>query len=429
MSNLELKDGTPYNIVQVNGRWYFADGLFSLEGAPNSANSVPNELRLVPQNMIPATGVSRGSKVYSYVPESKIKEYFTSEKYRRAVEDTGNARVPASALLTLTTTRISNNIATVDEKKRTNAWNNTTRVPTTVNNATVDPRWQLSVGFDWGSIYGKESLPEATPWSYLSVANAKDSLFAFGAGDPNSNVVEKQGVPWLLLAGDDGKLTDGQREVDFRGALTANTAEKTKEYQQMLKTAGYLASDYVPTGFADTDYLNAMLTAAREVSFRNLSVYNAGQGKEPGVDLTTVNPWDLDSFLKDKAEGSASGNNRFSTSTSTSVFQLSEGEARSVLENFYAEAVGRRPSDKEVKAFKVAVDREAAKKPTTNTSRTTYDLEGNARTSSSSKGGFAQADAELLGRGQAEADPRANAFLTSTKYFDAFVGALRGPLG
>jgi hypothetical protein len=100
-----------------------------------------------------------------------------------------------------------------------------------------------------------------------------------------------------------------------------------------------------------------------------------------------------------------------------------------VLENFYAEAVGRRPSDKEVKAFKGAVDREAAKKPTTSTSRTTYDLEGNARTSSSSKDGFAQADAELLGRDQAESDPRANAFLTSTKYFDAFVGALRGPLG
>jgi hypothetical protein len=79
--------------------------------------------------------------------------------------------------------------------------------------------------------------------------------------------------------------------------------------------------------------------------------------------------------------------------------------------------------------FRRAVETEARKKPSVSTSRTTYDFEGNSNTSSTSTQGYTAADAELAARTTAEEDPRANAFLTSTKYFDAFLSALRGPLG
>jgi hypothetical protein len=434
MSNLELKDGTPYNIVQIDGRWYFADGLFAQDGSTSAANAIPKDLRLVPDNLIPAIGVKRGGKTYSYVPESRIKEYFTSAKYEKVLQNVSDPRVPASALKVLTTTRVANNIATVNEKDRSRRWTSVDKIPTSKDNATVgvqDPRWQQSVGFDWAATYGKNNVPTASPWDYLTTSNQKDSLVNYDTLSGESNIVQKQGVNWLLLADDTGALSDkgAIEERTFRMSLSASPANLVKENQMLLKRAGYLDGSYVATGAADEAYLNAMLTIAREVSFKNLSTYNAGQGANPAISLSEVKPLSLDEYLKSLAKGADSAPRAGSTSTSTDIFQLSDGDARALLENFYAEAVGRRPSDKEVKSFKIAVENQARKKPTVSTSRTTYDVDGNANTTSSSKQGFNRSDAELMGRDTAEADPRANAFLTSTKYFDAFVSALRGPLG
>ena len=98
-----------------------------------------------------------------------------------------------------------------------------------------------------------------------------------------------------------------------------------------------------------------------------------------------------------------------STSVSKSFTSFTEAESRGILENFYAEALGRRPSDAEVKKFSKTINNAAKAAPSTST--TTY---GTNTTATTQKEGYTQADAELEARTLAESQPESNAFLTST---------------
>lgn len=433
MTNLELKDGTPYNMVQIDGKWYFADALFNQTGSGATmytSLAFPKELKLVPPHLIPSTVVKRNGKTYAYAPESRIKEHFNSQKWRTAAKEIGTSQVSGDAYTTFATTALANNLAQVDEKKRSAAWKTVDKTPAnnTATNGVVgtsDPRWQASVGYDWSQVYGTDALPEQSPWGYLKIANTEGSANAFGAYSSDSNIVQRQGTNWLVLADDSGKITKDSvaNETAWRQTFSAMPAKEVLKYQDLLRKSGYLGSDYATTGYADSEFLDAIIVASRDVSFRNLSTFQAGG------DLSTQKPWDLLSYLQNRSNIGADSRKRSSTSTSTNYFEFNDAQARSMLESFYAEAIGRRPSDKEVSLFRRAVETEAKKNPSISTSRTTYDFEGNSSTSSTSKQGYTAADAELAARTTAEEDPRANAFLTSTKYFDAFLSALRGPLG
>jgi hypothetical protein len=168
-----------------------------------------------------------------------------------------------------------------------------------------------------------------------------------------------------------------------------------------------------------------MLELARSVSFTNLSYFNS--------DKENLKPVTLNSYLNDLAKGFKKRNTQTDTATDIDYFSISKGDAAVLLEDFYAEAVGRRPTAKEVDAFKNAVGKAAKKDPTKSVTNTTAvtGLDGNTNRSSSttSEEGFGVNDARMLGREQAESDPYAKGFLTSTKYFDVLVRSLRGELG
>lgn len=196
--------------------------------------------------------------------------------------------------------------------------------------------------------------------------------------------------------------------------------EKIKEYELTLKKSGYLPADYIASGYPDSNgkFASALLNIARTVSLDNFAKFDKAIKSNTMDQLG--NPIGMDEYLNRLVTNT--GKN---TTTSTNITTFDSADARNVLEQFYADAVGRRPTDEEVAKFTTAINDAARKKPSVTT--TTTDAMGNSV--STGTNGFGQAEASLMARDTAEATPGARGFINSTKYMDAFMQAIQGKVG
>lgn len=224
----------------------------------------------------------------------------------------------------------------------------------------------------------------------------------------------------LLLPGKDGKITDTsvQYETDYLMRLRSMGVKERKALQIQLKNAGYLGRDYIANGLLDVDnaFLNASLLLARSVSAENYAI--ATDETQPWLKRKPIS---TDDYIK-LMSSQKSGYSR--TSTQRSISSFTDGESRSILESFYGEALGRRPSDDEVAKFKKAINNAAKANPNVTTM-----VSGANTTSTTSKEGYSQADAELSARKMAESQVGAAGYISSTKYMDAFLSVLGGKIG
>lgn len=174
-----------------------------------------------------------------------------------------------------------------------------------------------------------------------------------------------------------------------------------------------------PTGIsANPELVQRYMSEAMKASVNNVAIRNAIVSQQ--VTNITEDPLDVTAQAKlSMAAGDISTGPR--RSRSVSITQFSEGDARAILEQFYADTLGRRPDDAEVKKFNAAINKQARKQPSVST--TTYDSSGSATTVSGGAG-YSQADAQMAARKMAEADPEASSFLASTRYMDAFMNAI-----
>lgn len=256
------------------------------------------------------------------------------------------------------------------------------------------------------------SLP-GEAWSWLAKNQSGPEGTKIIADWENQQLVGKGGAV-KILGWKDGVLKAVSQTEFMQGIMTAKPAQ-VKKYQQILKQAGYLPNNYVANGNPmdpQGQFQAAMLRAAGQVSLQNFIRYN---------DLTASGkkgePYQFDNQLKTLIGANAGQQ----VNTNTSVMNFSEGETRALLEDFYAEALGRRPSDDEVAKFQKRINAKA--KNNASVSTTIYTSGGSTTTD---KEGFTQADAQLMARKSAESKPGASGFIASTKYMDAFLGALRG---
>lgn len=265
-------------------------------------------------------------------------------------------------------------------------------------------------------------------WGYLATVmqsgnfdpgsdNLADKLFT--VDEAGSYTIYKGQKPVLILPNNKTGII-GQNDIWTVGELKQNFAgysvDQRKEWQVLLKKAGFLSSDFFANGQLDPggEFLNAIGLAASMVSYENFTAFNANGGAAKPMTLAEG----INNFIK-------SGGAKEKVSTHTSVMSFTEGESRATLEKFYADALGRRPSDVEVAKFRAAVNSQA--KANADVTTTTTMLGGNTR--SVSKEGYSQADAEILARDTSEAQPGAKGFISSTKYMDAFLGSLGGKVG
>ena len=174
-----------------------------------------------------------------------------------------------------------------------------------------------------------------------------------------------------------------------------------------------------PTGVpGNAALIQRYLAEANKASVYNMSAVLAKQNGTIGS--FTQKPLDIVGQAQMSIKtGDISGGTR--RSRSVSVTQFSEGDARAILEQFYADTLGRRPDDAEVKKFNALINKQARKQPSVST--TTYGADGSSTTMSGGAG-YSAADAQMAARKMAEADPEASSFLASTRYLDAFMNAI-----
>lgn len=263
------------------------------------------------------------------------------------------------------------------------------------------------------------TIPEAWAWLVQNQSGytkgRKDTAKYFVTDTGYS--VTKEGIPALIIPDANGNITKDSwiPEYQFVQNMMSMPVASRKVLQQKLKSAGFLGKDFNANGMLDPDgaFIQQALMAQRTASAQNLAI-----AKDPEAYGATA-PLDIDTYLNKMIKSGESGYS--STSVSKSFTSFTEAESRGILENFYAEALGRRPSDAEVKKFSKTINNAAKAAPSTST--TTY---GTNTTATTQKEGYTQADAELEARTLAESQPESNAFLTSTKYMDAFMSVLGG---
>lgn len=251
--------------------------------------------------------------------------------------------------------------------------------------------------------------PDTAWFRLIDTVKNPNSGFQLGTDmGSGQSMVYQGGVPVLVLPSEKtGKFDSVQfRTVDEAALLIrsfGSTQIKQLQKQLGLPVNGQMSNDFVKTYL---DYAN-------RASVQNYALANM-QAKGMAT-IGTTRPFTLATISEIEPIVPT-------VSRSVSIKQFSEGEARGILEEFYAEAVGRRPSNKEVKSFLGKINAAAKAKPTTST--TTYGRDGGSTTVSGGAG-YQMADAQIAARQQAEADPEASSFLASTKYMDAFMDAIK----
>lgn len=273
-------------------------------------------------------------------------------------------------------------------------------------------------GWSFPSPYGGSNVFGL--WGYLAqVQQTPDFADKFNIDDEGS--VYRATDKFLILADNTSKtITENSIQLhnDFLVNIGNSASTDIASMQRLLIKANYLSSKHGVTGKASPEYLKAALDAAIYISGMNFINYS-------GSKTPNGKPYSFVSGLKSIIKGGGGGGfGGPRTSKSISVMEFTDAEARGILESFYADALGRRPNDKEVAKFKDVINAEAAKRPSTST--TTYSA-GSSVTKGSE--GYSQADAELAARDMAESKPGANAFITSTKYMDTFLNILGGKVG
>lgn len=251
--------------------------------------------------------------------------------------------------------------------------------------------------------------PDTAWFRLIDVVRNPDSGFQLETDiRSGQSMVMRDGMPVLVLPSEKTGKFDSTQFQSMESAAALIRSFGSSQIKQLQKQFGMPVDGQMSDTFVKT-----YLEYANRASVQNFSL---ARMQASGISsIGTTRPFTL---------GSIAQANPFvpTVSRSVSVKQFSEGEARGILEEFYAEAVGRRPSDKEVKSFLGKINAAAKAKPTTST--TTYGIDGGSTTVSGGAG-YSSADAQIAARKQAEADPEASSFLASTKYMDAFMDAIK----
>jgi hypothetical protein len=191
--------------------------------------------------------------------------------------------------------------------------------------------------------------------------------------------------------------------------------EDRKKLQEAFKKAGLLPSNYNANGELDRDsaFESAFLTAHR---YANQVNYNRLVNSQPLVGI-------LDAVSEYKTDEASQGP---SVSKSISEFAISDGQAEALLEEFYTEALGMRPTKKDINKFKEIVQKKGAAKPRTTQTTTTAD--GLTSTTKVLEEGFGAAEASSLARRQAEARPEFAPYQMATTFYDSLLRAAQSPV-
>jgi len=131
----------------------------------------------------------------------------------------------------------------------------------------------------------------------------------------------------------------------------------------------------------------------------------------------------------DPETGKPKGRFQSSSSSSSSVNDLTDGDAWAIMRNAATNALGRKASHEEIREFAYRANQIAAENPDEVTTDQTVDAAtGSSASHTTRKSGFNQNDAERMAEEELENTPEAGAYQAATTYYNAMLGALDSPV-
>ena len=145
-----------------------------------------------------------------------------------------------------------------------------------------------------------------------------------------------------------------------------------------------------------------------------------------------ITPWQMLDVFEGGASaggrgGGAAAGPRTTASTSKSVDLPTAAQAAEAVKAIFQDKLGRDPDDGDLSRYSGISTAGAKASPTITKTTQTVDANGNSTSSSTSSGGFTQADAQHLLTEQAEKDPEYGAYQAATFYHDTLLRALAAP--
>jgi hypothetical protein len=262
------------------------------------------------------------------------------------------------------------------------------------------------------------------------LANSRPQLnedFTITVVDANNNpiVVGNRPLQSVFLVFEDQNFYERGVKTTVRNATYKNAEEirqlafsldKTnrKKLQEEFKKLNLLPKNYNANGELDRDgaFEQAFLNAH---TFANRVNYNNLVNNQPILSLS-------DAIKQYKSEETGGP----TVSRAISEFSLSEGGAEAILEEFYTQALGIRPTQKDVQKFKEIVSKRAADKP--RITQTTQSADGLETRTKVLEEGFGAAEAQSLARRKAEARPEFAGYQMATTFYDSLLRAAQSPV-
>ena len=239
------------------------------------------------------------------------------------------------------------------------------------------------------------------------------------------------------------EYTTGNLAEDFLGPIQGTYRKETKYEAGTVDVSSYTADedgknredqaydDYINAGFRENknpNIENAVVTLAGgdfekyDPIFQSAAI-EASYRQAAGEDVTmmdVLNRWQKDGLPKNLRDGGGGGGSQAFTDVNTRVDLTNEGEARRIVNNALAGALGREATKTEMKAFRKALNMNERENPVVTTTTGVRSASGST-SETTSEGGFDYTDyADRFAKSQegyAE-------YQTATTYLDAFIGAL-----
>ncbi len=257
----------------------------------------------------------------------------------------------------------------------------------------------------------------ATWSSLIRFINSGDPKTKIGMTEGGTDIVQN-GKRIFLLPDATGKFTfSGDNpsvltEEAFRAKLYRMSAEEIKSLQKKLNLK--------PTGLF-SDVIEDATKSASAITLENyrnaLRVAASPNGK------IAENPYSFDIYAKMLKQATGGGGTS-GRSVSRQITSFDAGDAEGILNEFYADTLGRRATADEIAKFNALINKRAKARPTTSTTVSSGGVSTTTQTP-----GFTSEDARMLAEKQARATPGATGFMAATQYMDVINSLIRNPLG
>lgn len=279
--------------------------------------------------------------------------------------------------------------------------------------------------------------PKTIKETHTTTVPAREMRAGEGAADSSTGNAEAD-LGYSMLFGGDGNATAGAPPRTVRNVHEIHTDGTMTVQQAVNAPFGWSSQQVADTikkmnksGF-NVKSFDQMTQVWSSLVQRASAMYAYSEGHNKVTPMDVLSMYGKEAVKAGLIDASGNPISRLAgtthTTTSTSVSDITQGDAWNALQNTLSSLLGRDPSTREVRDFAYRMNSLAAKDPSISKTITTYDKHGNASTHTTSHGGFDANDLAHAAYDEAQSDPNYAEHQAATTYYNAAISAL-GAIG